>query len=168
MPKETPLEQARYIFTRGKMIHDRVQGIVAGHIASGKGRQEFRDLSVAQLHVFMQVRHRGEVTIKELAERLGVAPSSASAMVDRLVEKKILIREMSQEDRRKVMVRVSPEAMADIEKIEEAVLSSFVDLVEKIGPETARKWCEVLERIKFVFEEEAIPSDKKYNQDKIK
>ena len=99
--------------------------------------------------------------IKELSELLGVAPPSASTMVDRLVEKKILVREMSPEDRRKVIVRVSPEAVADIEKTEEAVLSSFVDLVEKVGPETARKWCEVLERIKFVLEEEAKPSEKK-------
>jgi len=153
MAKETPLEQARYIFTRGKLIHDRVQRIVAAHIASGKGHRKLGDLSVAQLHVFMQVRHRGQVTIKELSELLGVAPPSASAMVDRLVEKSILVRETSREDRRKVTVCVSPEAMEDVEKTEEAVLRSFVDLVQKIGPETARKWCEVLERIKSVLEE---------------
>ena len=114
----------------------------------------------AYAYLFMHVRHHGKVTIKDLSELLGVAPPSASAMVDRLVEKRILIREMSPEDRRKVIVRVSPEAMADTEKTEEAVLSSFVDLVEKVGPETARKWCEVLERIKFVLEEEATLSDK--------
>jgi len=154
MTRETPLEQARYIFTRGKLIHDRVQRIVAEHLASGKGHRKFRDLSVAQLHVFMQVRHRGEVTIKELAKLLGVAPPSASVMVDRMVEKRILVRETSREDRRKVTVSVSPEAMEDIEKTEEAVLRSFVDLVQKVGPETTRKWCEVLGRIKSVLEEE--------------
>jgi len=154
MTRETPLEQARYIFTRGKLIHDRVQRIVAEHLASGKGHRKFHDLSVAQLHVFMQVRHRGEVTIKELAKLLGVAPPSASVMVDRMVEKRILVRETSREDRRKVTVSVSPEAMEDIEKTEEAVLRSFVDLVQKVGPETTRKWCEVLGRIKSVLEEE--------------
>ena len=155
MTRETPLEQARYIFTRGKLIHDRVQRIVAEHLASGKGHREFRDLSVAQLHVFMQVRHRGEVTIKELAKLLGVAPPSASVMVDRMVDKKILVRETSREDRRKVTVSISPEAIEDIEKTEEAVLRSFVDLVQKVGPETSRKWCEVLERIKSILEKEA-------------
>ena len=155
MTLETPLEQARHIFTRGKLIHDRVQRIVAEHLASGKGHRKFRDLSVAQLHVFMQVRHRGEVTIKELAKLLGVAPPSASVMVERMVEKGILARETSRKDRRKVTVSVSPEAIEDIEKIEEAVLRSFVDLVQKVGPETTRKWCEVLERIKSILEEEA-------------
>ncbi len=155
MTRETSLEQARYIFTRGKLIHDRVQRIVAAHLASGKGHQKFRDLSVAQLHVFMQVRHRGEVTIKELAKLLGVAPPSASVMVDRMVEKRILVRETSREDRRKVTVSISPEAMKGIEKTEEAVLRSFVDLVQKVGPETSRKWCEVLGQIKSVLEKEA-------------
>jgi len=45
--------------------------------------------------------------------------------------------------------------MEDVEKTEEAVLRSFVDLVQKVGPETSRKWCEVLGRIKSVLEEEA-------------
>ena len=107
------------------------------------------------MHVFMQVRHRGEVTIKELAKLLSVAPPSASVMVERMVEKGILARETSRKDRRKVTVSVSHEAIEDIEEIEEAVLRSFVDLVQKVGPETTRKWCEVLERIKSILEEEA-------------
>jgi DNA-binding MarR family transcriptional regulator len=99
----------------------------------------------------MIVRTLGQITMTELSSQLCVSPPSASAMVDRLVEKGILTREHSTEDRRKVMVRVSPEAMEDIKGVEETILSSFVDLVEKIGPETARKWCEVLERVESVL-----------------
>jgi DNA-binding MarR family transcriptional regulator len=73
-------------------------------------------------------------------------------MVDRLVEKGILTREHSVEDRRKVVVRVSPEAMEDIESVEETILRSFAELVEKIGPEITRKWCQVLERVKSVIQ----------------
>jgi hypothetical protein len=32
-------------------------------------------------------------------------------------------------------------------KVEEKILLSFVELVEKIGPEAAGKWCEVLDTI---------------------
>ncbi len=31
--------------------------------------------------------------------------------------------------------------------VENAILQSFVELVEKIGPETAKKWSEVLEKV---------------------
>jgi len=99
----------------------------------------------------MIVRSLEQITMTELSSQLCVSPPSASVMVDRLVEKGILIREHSIEDRRKVMVRVSPEAMEDIKGVEKTILRSFVDLVEKIGPETTRKWCEVLERVKSVL-----------------
>ncbi|MBW1849563.1 MAG: winged helix DNA-binding protein [Deltaproteobacteria bacterium] len=72
-------------------------------------------------------------------------------MVDKLVEKGILTREQSQEDRRQVIVRISPEAAKKIERIKQIALRSIVDLVNKVGPETTRKWCEVLEEIRVVI-----------------
>jgi DNA-binding MarR family transcriptional regulator len=86
---------------------------------------------------------------------LGVSPPSASVMVDRLVEKGLLSREPSREDRRKVLVSVSPEALQRIDRMEETILQSFVDLVEKIGPKTAGMWCQVLKKVREVQEEES-------------
>jgi DNA-binding MarR family transcriptional regulator len=74
-------------------------------------------------------------------------------MVDRLVEKGLLSREPSRKDRRKVLVSVSPEALKKIDTIEETILHSFVDLVEKIGPKTAQMWCQVLKKVRETQEE---------------
>jgi len=106
---------------------------------------------MTQLYAVKATRAHGHVTITQLSEILNVSPPSASAMVDRLVEKGMLIRERSSEDRRKVLVRVSPDAVKDIEKVEEKILNIFVELVEKIGPESAAKWCEVLGQIKEIL-----------------
>jgi DNA-binding MarR family transcriptional regulator len=73
-------------------------------------------------------------------------------MLDRLVEKGILTRKYSMEDRRKMAIRVSPEDREDIKGFEETILHSLVELIEKIGPETAWKWCEILERVKSVLQ----------------
>jgi DNA-binding MarR family transcriptional regulator len=100
-------------------------------------------------------RKERQVTITRLAELLGVSPPSASAMVDRLVEKRILSRERSPEDRRKVVVSISSNAVEDIERIEATILESFIDLVEAVGPEIAGKWCEVLAKVKEVLDEGA-------------
>ena len=51
------------------------------------------------------------------------------------------------------MVRLSEEAAVHAEGMERAVLAAFLDLVEKVGPETAEKWCEVLERVEQVLVE---------------
>ena len=152
MRENEKLVQARYIFSTLKMIRDRIFRAQAAHLAAFGKSATLGDLSIPQFHAIMIVRTLGQVTMTELADRLGVSPPSASAMVDRLVEKGILTREHSVEDRRKVVVRVSPEAIEDIEGVEGTILRSFVELVEKIGPETAGKWCEVLEQVKSVLE----------------
>jgi len=152
MEKNSVSETARYIFTSGKMIHDRVNRIVSNHMISCDNCGELRDLSVTQLHAIMNIKEHGQLSMSELAERMGVSPPSASAMVDRLVEKSLLIREHSSKDRRKVVVRISPEAIESSQEIENTLLEFFVGLVEKIGPETAQQWCDVLAKIKSVLD----------------
>ena len=153
MPSKDTLEQARYIFTSTKLIRDRILRNMTGHAALNGKKGRFGDLSLAQIHAVNVTRDRGQVTITKLAEMLGVSPPSASAMVDRLVEKGILIRNHSKKDRRKVVVRVAEDAVNTFDKIEENILESFIRLVEGIGPETACKWCEVLERVREVQEQ---------------
>lgn len=151
MTKDEVMNQARFIFTTGKLIRNRIFRNYTGH-AEGK----FCDLSLPQIHLVNVTRERGQVTIKELSDLLGVSPPSASAMVERLVEKGILTREQSREDRRKVLVSVSPHAEDVLQNVEAAIFRSFVDLVEKVGPDTARKWCEVLEKVRDVQESEMV------------
>ena len=152
MQEKEPIDRARYIFSTEKMIRDHILRTQTANLASCGKSGALGDLSLPQFHAIMIVRALERVTITELSDRLGVSPPSASAMVDRLVEKGILNREHSTKDRRKVMVQISPEAIKDIEGVEETFLRSFVEIVERIGPETARKWCEVLDQVKSVLE----------------
>lgn len=149
MGRDVIQEQASYIFTTGKLIHDQILKVQSEYLASSNSGP-FKDLSVTQLHVIRVVRSHGELSMSELAELLNVSPPSASAMVDRLVDKGALIREHSTKDRRKVVVRIAPAAVPHSEAVEGAIMALFVGLVEQIGPETAAQWCQVLERIKSV------------------
>lgn len=152
MTEPSTLDQARFIFTTVKLIRDRIFRAQTAHLASHGQQCAFGELSVTQLHAIMIVRQRGEISMSELADLMSVSPPSASSMVDRLVEKGVLDRRHSRSDRRKVMVRVTPAVSKDIETVEESVLQSMVELVKKLGPDTTRTWCEVLDRIKIVLE----------------
>ncbi|MDF1590095.1 MAG: MarR family transcriptional regulator [Desulfobacterales bacterium] len=147
-------QQARYIFTTGKLIHDRIDRIISSHLVTCEGAKTFKDLSLVQLHVVMNIRNQGAMSISDIARQMGVSPPSASVMVDRLVDKGILVRRQSTEDRRKVVVQISPETTKTSSEIENTILAFFVGMVEKIGPETTRKWCQVLEKIITVLESE--------------
>ena len=95
------LAQAKYVFSTGRLIHDRVFQIQARQIACMGKKKKFGDLSMAQVNTLMTIRKRGPMSLSELASDLCVSPPSASAMVDRLVEKGLVTREQSPEDRRR-------------------------------------------------------------------
>ena len=152
MTDQGTLTSARYIFTTGRMIHDRIMRISTGACMSIAKDDRFGELSAPQMNMMMMIRFREAVSVTELAALLNVSPPSVSTMVDRLVERGLLTRTPSDQDRRKVVIRVSPEALKDIAQVEEMILGSFVELVEAVGPETTQKWCEVLQQIKQVLE----------------
>lgn len=152
MTDQDVLASARYIFTTGRMIHDRITRISTGVCMNLGKDNRFGELSAPQMNMLLVIRIREAVSVSELAALLGVSPPSVSTMVDRLVERGLLTRIPCDQDRRKVVIRVSPEALKDIARVEEIVLGSFVDLVEALGPETSQKWCEVLQQIKKVLE----------------
>ena len=128
MKDNDTLTSARYIFTTGRMVHDRVMRIyTAACMEEGKATR-FGELSVQQMNMILMVRVRQSVSVSELAGLLGVSPPSVSAMVDRLVERGLLTRTPCATDRRKVQIRVAPEAIEEISHVEAIILGSFVEL----------------------------------------
>lgn len=153
MKRDTTIETARYICETGKNIHDRILKIQGRYLTSNDD-SIFAELSVAQLNAVKILLESGELTMRELADQMAVSPPSASAMVDRLVEKGVFSREHSTQDRRKVVVRISPQTEKVADEIKSNIMQFFIDLVDKIGAETAQQWCDVLTCVKAALTEE--------------
>lgn len=152
MKDRASIEAAKFICNTGKIVHDRILKIQSEFFSSSENGAA-NVLSLGQLNAVKILAESGELTMNELAVRLSVSPPSASTMVDRLVEKGVFCREHSTKDRRKVVVRVSPEAAKIAEEIGKSTTQFFVELVDKIGLETAQKWCEVLSTVEAALTE---------------
>lgn len=146
---------ARDIFETGKLIQDHIFRARNMVLENMEKDETFSDLTVNQLHLMLIVKMHQKVSMTGLSRRLGVSPPSVSVMVDRLVEKGILVRQHNEKDRRVVEVSVSEEAVNVIQQVEAGMMAVFVGLVEKIGPETARQWHRVIKKVKPVLEAEA-------------
>jgi len=155
MDEQEKIERARYIATTGKLIYEQIIRFQTQRLAQPCKQEAIKDLSMHQFNTVLMVSRHEPVSITELAQLLAVSPPSASNMVDRLVEKGLLVREPSPDDRRKVVISVSPEMVEEIRLVEDSVLGLFIGLVERLGPETSRKWCEVLAAIKETIQQDA-------------
>lgn len=107
------------------------------------------DVTRSQGNTVIAVRQLSEdypegVTLKKLAETIGVTPAAASVMVDLLVKKKMLKRTRSKSDRRSVLIRLAPETSRLFEISEQSLRQSVMSLLDLLGPETLRDWQRIL------------------------
>jgi DNA-binding MarR family transcriptional regulator len=94
------------------------------HVCRGDQTWLLLDLTMAQLKAVMLLVGTGGVRSRELADGLGIAPSAATALVDRLVAQKLARRGADPADRRIVWIRPAPRA--------QAVHDQFVDASEQV------------------------------------
>ena len=77
------------------------------------------DLRVSQMKALFAFKDKNRLSMKELADNAGVKLSNMTMMVDTLIKDGVAERERDDHDRRKVMVRLTPEG----EKIRTAFLT---------------------------------------------
>jgi DNA-binding MarR family transcriptional regulator len=77
-------------------------------------------LSVPQFRVLTFLSHKPGAPLSSVAEHLGVARSTASAIVDRLVRRKLVSRTTHPEERRSVVLTLTPAGAQHFQQAREA------------------------------------------------
>jgi DNA-binding MarR family transcriptional regulator len=77
------------------------------------------EITMTQAKVLYVVSAAGRLRMSLLASRLGIGTSSASELVERLVELRLLDRTSDPDDRRQVVITATPEAHALLERFRE-------------------------------------------------
>ncbi len=84
------------------------------------------------------------VTLKKLAETIGVTPAAASVMVDLLVSKKMIKRTRSKNDRRAILVRLTPQTARLFDISTQSLSQAVMSVAGTVGTDTLREWHRIL------------------------
>lgn len=95
--------------------------------------------SLAQYRVMMLVYHSGPMSISTLKNKLGIAQSTASEMVERLVQQGLLEREKLKKDQRVTVFRLSGKAVRSLKKRQENMLEVYKQILEPLTAEEQEK-----------------------------
>ena len=127
---------------------------------AGQSREDIRDimkLSICQKRMIRKIwrmteREPDGVMLKDIAGKLSLSCSSVSVMVDAMVQRGILEREVSREDRRKVLIRISEKGM-EFPRIYENYFNGLcAEFSSSQDPEDMRVFTAVLEKFtKFLL-----------------
>lgn len=107
------------------------------------------EFSLAQYRVLMLIYHDGPISINDLKERLNIAQSSASEMVDRLVHQDFLRKEKSENDRRITLLHMT----AKTERLLKERMKSMQTVYRKIlEPLTQAEQKELVEASRLILQ----------------
>jgi DNA-binding MarR family transcriptional regulator len=122
-----------------KTTAPQVESALAGYarlveLLSGVHGPEFPDphVTMAQMRVLMLLSAAGEARMSDLAHRLGVAPSTLSSLVDRLVEGDLASRRDDPRDRRSVLVSIAPAGAHLLDQFNELGADALRSLLQRL------------------------------------
>jgi DNA-binding MarR family transcriptional regulator len=148
------LEEARAVYATVRLLHEKIVRLESHRSDGVDGDLCAVDLTFPQWNTVKVVHDHGHVTIKGLSEALQVSAPSASAMVERLVEMGMLMREQSQTDRREVIVRVTDSGRRALDEMESTILSTLSTLMSKLTRKEVEQWCRVYQRLSEILQAE--------------
>lgn len=111
---------------KNKLAHEKniisVQVLKKFRIIYGSVRQQFREIEQAcgvtgsQLWLMQEIANTSGIGVSELAVRLSIHQSTCSQLVEKLVGRKLLVKERSTQDQRRVGLRLTEEARKLVKK----------------------------------------------------
>ncbi|MDA1044530.1 MAG: MarR family transcriptional regulator [Verrucomicrobia bacterium] len=152
MPKQAQTNEIDAILRTGKRIRDFMCRAQMAVLGNNPQLESMRDLTLQQMATAMIALERGPLSLGQLANFLGVSAASASAMVDRLIEKDVLTRLHSETDRRKIEIRISQAAERHLQAVQEAMRMAMDSLTNKLGPQTTHQWFDVMSKIAIAMD----------------
>ena len=96
------------------------------------------DLTMSQLRLLLILRTEGENSMSQVAHALGVALPTATGIVDRLVERDLVVRKADHLDRRVVLCALSEKGAALVERLWEIGKEQFYIILEPLEIEELR------------------------------
>ncbi|WP_160684056.1 MarR family transcriptional regulator [Clostridium sp. C2-6-12] len=93
------------------------------------------EVTLAQCHALVEIGRSKSISLKELANILGLDISTMSRTVDSLVKKKFVVRIPSETDRRSVLISLTSKGLSLFQDIENKMDAKFKSIFDNIPKE---------------------------------
>jgi DNA-binding MarR family transcriptional regulator len=123
-------------------------------LRSRAGKQPLEGLSLPQYHLLEALRDDDELTVGVLAEAAGVAPPTATRMLDCLARDGYVERRHSETDRRAVLVSLTRSGRIAVQAAHEQASAWRRRVFESLEPAEREQAAALLNRLSEVLEEQ--------------
>ena len=106
-------------------------------------------VTIGQCHAIVENGRAGEISLNDLADLLNLDKSTMSRTVNNLVENDLVVRELDNEDRRYVKIKLTEKGYKAFKRIEETMEQYYRSVLGSI-PENKR--AQVMESLQLLLE----------------
>ena len=105
------------------------------------------NVSFPQFFLLAALDHKEVLTMSAIAQKMGHTTAAASGLVARLENLDYVMRSSAREDRRKVMVCITPKGSALVRRIREEVVGNLMKILEHLTPDEQKAWLHIYSKI---------------------
>ena len=101
------------------------------------------NVSFSQFFLLAFLDQKEVLTMSAIAQKMGHTTAAASGLVARLENLGYVMRSVARDDRRKVMVCITPKGSALVRRIREEMVGNLMKILEHLTPEEQKAWLQI-------------------------
>ena len=105
------------------------------------------NVSFPQFFLLAYLDQKEVLTMSAIAQKMGHTTAAASGLVARLENLDFVMRSSAREDRRKVMVCITPTGSALVRRIREEMVGNIMKIMEHLNPDEQKGWLQIYSKI---------------------
>jgi len=105
------------------------------------------NVSFPQFFLLAYLDQKEVLTISAIAQKMGHTTAAASGLVARLENLGMVVRSVARDDRRKMMVCITPKGSALVRRIRQEMVGNLMKIMEYLSPEEQRAWLQIYSKI---------------------
>jgi DNA-binding MarR family transcriptional regulator len=105
------------------------------------------NVSFPQFFLLAYLDQKEVLTMTAIAQKMGHTTAAASGLVARLENLGYLVRSVAREDRRKVMVCITPKGSALVRRIREEMVGNIMKIMQHLAPDEQKAWLHIYSKI---------------------
>ena len=105
------------------------------------------DVSFPQYFLLGFLALKGELTMTEIAKKMGHTTAAATGLVDRLEKAGHVERGHAKHDRRKILVKITPSGKGIVSEVRDDMIANLLKMMAHLEPDEQRMWLTIYEKI---------------------
>ncbi len=105
------------------------------------------NVSFPQFFLLAYLDQKEVLTMTAIAQKMGHTTAAASGLVARLENLGMVVRSIARDDRRKVMVCITPKGSALVRRIRQEMVGNLMKIMEYLSPDEQKAWLQIYSKI---------------------